>query len=290
MSIINFGSYCIDNVYSVSHFVRPGETLPSLDYQIHPGGKGLNQSLALTYAGVAVKHAGKVGRDGLWLKDLLSEAGVDTSLTQVIDAPTGHANIQVTPEGENAIVIYGGANKAIERQDVVDALADVSPGEYILVQNETSCLVDVLELATEKKQRVIFNAAPMTAEVNSCPLHLIEFFVINQVEGEALSDKQGTQDILDALMDRFPESKIVLTLGDEGAIYRDATRQISQAAFPVDAIDSTGAGDTFTGYFFAGLIQGLRVEKCLQNACRAAAICVTREGAASSIPRLEELA
>lgn len=290
MSIINFGSYCIDNVYSVPHFVRPGETLPSLDYQIHPGGKGLNQSLALTYAGVAVKHAGKVGRDGLWLKDLLSEAGVDTSLTQVIDAPTGHANIQVTPEGENAIVIYGGANKAIERQDVVDALADVSPGDYILVQNETSCLIDVLEIAKEKKQRVIFNAAPMTAEVKSYPLHLVEFFVINKVEGEALSDKQDTHAILDALMDRFPESKVVLTLGAEGAIYRDATRQISQAAFSVQAIDSTGAGDTFTGYFFAGIMQGLKIKECLQNACKAAAICVTRKGAASSIPRLEELA
>ncbi len=290
MSIINFGSYCIDNVYSVPHFVKPGETLPSVDYQVHPGGKGLNQSLALVYAGAQVKHAGKVGRDGLWLKDLLDEAGVDTSLTRVIDAPSGHANIQVTPEGENAIVIYGGANKAIERQDIVDTLADASSGDYILMQNETSCLVDVIEIAAEKQQRVIFNAAPMTDEVNSYPLSLIEFFVINEVEGEALSNKQDTQDILDSLMDRFPKSKIVLTLGEDGAIYKDATQQISQAAFTVKAIDSTGAGDTFTGYFFAGVIQGLTVEECLENACKAAAICVTREGAASSIPRMAELA
>lgn len=289
MSIINFGSYCIDNVYSVPHFVKPGETLSSIDYQVYPGGKGLNQSLALAYAGIKLKHAGKVGKDGIWLKSLLTEAGVDTSLTQVVNSPNGQANIQVTPEGENAIVIVGGANKAIEEQDIVEALANVSPGDYLLIQNEISCLPELITIAAEKQQRIIFNAAPMTEDVPGYPLDLIEIFIVNEIEGKALSGKQDPQGILDTMINQFPNSRIILTLGEEGAIYKDSTRQISQAAFAVTAIDSTGAGDTFTGYFLAGLIQELPIEACLEDACKAAAICVTRKGAASSIPRQGEL-
>jgi ribokinase len=289
MNFINFGSYSIDNVYSVPHFVKPGETLPSLDYQVHPGGKGLNQSLALAYAGIKLKHAGKVGKDGLWLKSLLTEAGVDTSLTQVVDTPSGHANIQVTPEGENAIVIYGGANKSIEKQDIVAALANVSAGDYLLIQNEISCLPELIEMAARKQQRIIFNAAPITDEVVNYPLNLVEFFIVNELEGKAISGEVVPQDILDSLIDKYPESKIILTLGESGAIYKDRVQQISQAAYPVSAVDSTGAGDTFSGYFLAGFIQKMPIKACLEKACKAAAICVTRRGAASSIPRQDEL-
>jgi ribokinase len=289
MNVINFGSYCIDNVYSVPHFVKPGETLPSLDYQVHPGGKGLNQSLALAYAGINLKHAGKVGKDGLWLKSLLTEAGVDTSLTQIVDTPSGQANIQVTPEGENAIVIYGGANRSIEKQDIVAALANVSAGDYLLIQNEISCLPELIEMAARKQQRIIFNAAPITDEVVNYPLNLVEFFIVNEVEGKAISGEVVPQDILDALIDKYPESRIILTLGEGGAIYKDRALQISQAAFPVSAVDSTGAGDTFVGYFLAGFVQKTPIKECLENACKAAAICVTRVGAASSIPRQDEL-
>lgn len=289
MNVINFGSYCIDNVYSVPHFVTPGETLSSVDYQIHPGGKGLNQSLALAHAGVAVKHAGKVGKDGVWLKDLLADAGVDTSLTEVVDSPSGHANIQVTPEGENAIVIYGGANKTIEKPDIIKALASVTPGDYLLIQNETSCLPELIEFAARKQQRIIFNAAPISEDVLHYPLNLIELLVVNEVEGRKISGERDPQAILNALLHQFPESRVILTLGDKGAIYKDSTQQTSQHAYPVKAVDTTGAGDTFTGYFVAGYIQGRSIEDCLANACKAAAICVTRKGAASSIPRLDEL-
>jgi ribokinase len=289
VSIINFGSYCIDNVYAVPYFVKPGETLASVDYQVHPGGKGLNQSLALAHAGISLKHAGRVGHDGIWLKTLLSEAGVDTSLTQVVDIPTGHANIQVVPSGENAIVIYGGANKTLKRQDFIDALADTSPGDFLLIQNETSYLPDLINIAAEKNQRIIFNAAPITDEVSSYPLEKVEFFVLNEIEAEAISGKDKPQEIMDSLLARYPDSKIILTLGESGAIYRDKEQQYRQGAFKVKAVDSTGAGDTFTGYFFAGFMQGLSIEQCLENACKAAAICVGRQGAASSIPRLDEL-
>jgi ribokinase len=289
MRILNFGSYCIDNVYSVPHFVEPGETLPSLAYHIHPGGKGLNQSLALAYAGANVSHAGKVGIDGEWMKNLLMEAGVDTSLTQVVANPSGHANIQVTPKGENAIVIYGGANKTMETGDLISALDGSSPGDILLIQNEINCLPELIELASAKQQRIVFNAAPITEEVLSYPLEEIEIFTFNEIEGHALSGEESPQDILDSLIDRFPTSQLILTLGEQGAIYKSSKTQFSQPAYPVKAIDSTGAGDTFIGYYLAGYVQGLPIEQCLNNACKAAAISVTKEGAASSIPRNAEV-
>lgn len=289
MRVLNFGSYCIDNVYSVPHFVKPGETLPSSEYQVHPGGKGLNQSLALAHAGAIVSHAGKVGRDGEWMKNLLNTAGVDTRLTQVIDTATGHANIQVTPEGENAIVIYGGANQEIEHADLIEALEGSTPGDYLLIQNEINLLPQLIELAAEKQQRIVFNMAPFTEEVLSYPLRNIEFFIFNEVEGRGLSGEKETREMLDVLTARYQNSKLILTLGQQGAVYKDAEKEVRQSAYAVKATDSTGAGDTFVGYFLAGFIQDLPVKQCLENACKAAALSVTRKGAASSIPVQSEV-
>lgn len=287
--ITNFGSYCIDHVYAVPYFVKPGETLPSTDYQVHPGGKGLNQSLALAYAGCSVRHAGKIGNDGIWMKELLAEAGVDVSLTSIVETSTGHANIQVTPQGENAIIIYGGANKDISIKDIESVLSRVNPGDYLLIQNEISCLPELIEMAAEKQQRIIFNAAPITDEVTGYPLSLIEMFIVNEVEGEALTGEKETQNILDSMIDLFPSSSVILTLGEQGAIFRNGDDVVVQTANKIEAIDSTGAGDTFTGYFLANYIKGVEIQDCLRIACRAAEICVTRQGAASSIPRIAEL-
>lgn len=289
MKITNFGSCCIDNVYAVPYFVKPGETLPCTNYQVHPGGKGLNQSLALAYAGVRVRHAGKVGRDGVWMKDLMTEAGIDTDLLTVVDTPSGHANIQVSPDGENAIVIFGGANRTIEVQDIESVLADAEPGDFLLIQNEISCLGELIDAAHERKQRIVFNAAPMTAAVTDYPLDKIEFFIVNELEGAALAGTDQVDEILTAMKQRFPGARTILTLGEKGAVYFDGETHLSQAAFPVTAVDATGAGDTFTGYFIAGFVQGNPIQDCLELACKAAALCVTRPGAASSIPRLKEV-
>ena len=130
MTILNFGSCCIDNVYSVPHFAGPGETLPCSNFEVHPGGKGLNQSIALAASGAQVHHAGKVGKDGLWLVELLKSKNVKTESVYVDEGPSGHANIQVTPEGENSIVLFGGANKKITNEDIDKAL-EVQDYEYL---------------------------------------------------------------------------------------------------------------------------------------------------------------
>jgi ribokinase len=289
MKVINFGSLCIDNVYWVPYFVKPGETLPCTDYQVHPGGKGLNQSLALAKAGANVWHAGKVGEDGAWLKEILSQAGVDTRLTEIIGVPSGHANIQVTPNGENAIVLFGGANQSITADDIATVLPYGEKGDYLLVQNEVSCMPELLEHAHARGLKIAFNAAPITSKVLDYPLAAVDIFIVNEVEGEALSGESEPEMMVKALLELYPDAAIALTLGDKGAIYADRGRTIRQDATVVDATDTTGAGDTFTGYFLAELIREEEISGCLATACKAAAICVTRHGAATSIPRREEL-
>lgn len=289
MKVINFGSLCIDNVYQVPYFVKPGETLPCTDYQQHPGGKGLNQSLALAKAGATVWHAGKVGEEGSWLKEILTRAGVDTRLTKIVGVPSGHANIQVTPDGQNGIVLFGGANQSVTTDDIETVLAYGDKGDYLLVQNEISCMPELLKLAQAKGLKIAFNAAPITRQVLDYPLETVDIFIINEVEGEALSGQKEPEEMLATLLRLYPASAITLTLGEKGAIYADQGGTIHQAGYAVTATDTTGAGDTFIGYFLAELLRQEDISSCLKTACKAAAICVTRHGAATSIPEREEL-
>jgi ribokinase len=289
MSILNFGSCCIDNVYAVPHFAQPGETLPCYSYEVHPGGKGLNQSIALAASGAAVRHAGRVGTDGQWLVDLLREHKVDTSFIQIGDGPSGHANIQVTPEGENSIVLFGGANQNITPEDVDLVINSATEGEFLLVQNETSSLSNLIEQAAKKGLRIVFNAAPMTSAVNSLPLSSIELLIINETEGAELTGRTAPEEITDTLLSNYQELKVLLTLGAEGALFADSGNRIKQPALKVNAIDTTGAGDTFTGFFLAHYSRDHSIEDCLKVATKAASICVTRKGAATSIPELSEL-
>ncbi|MFT7219442.1 MAG: ribokinase [Candidatus Azotimanducaceae bacterium] len=289
MAVLNFGSCCIDNVYAVPHFVTPGETLPCDSFNIHPGGKGLNQSIALACAGAEVRHAGRAGKDGQWLVDLLTSRGVDTSLLVVDQGPTGHANIQVTPKGENAIVLFGGANRRIDTAQIDTVLSQAAAGDILLLQNEISHLGYLIEQASSKSIRIVFNAAPMTDSVKSLPLAALELLIINEGEGQALTGSNQAGDIIESLQQHHPELKILLTLGSNGSIYADKNSMHKQSAESVAAIDTTGAGDTFTGYFLAGYSKGLAIQDCLQTATRAAALCVTRPGAANSIPFLSEL-
>ena len=290
MKILNFGSCCIDNVYAVPHFVQPGETLPSTDFNIYPGGKGLNQSIALARAGATVQHAGKVGSDGIWLKVLLTETGVDSSRLQIGDGPSGHANIQVSASGENAIVIVGGTNRQITPDDFDDAFSGTQTGDFLLLQNEVSHLADIMREGHQRGLRIVLNAAPMTPEVLTFPLEFLEFLIVNETEAAMLLDQVVGPDLDKKLADRFPGTKIVLTLGDSGAIYRHGDELVKQAAFAVKALDTTGAGDTFTGYFLAAVMRGEEIQTCLEQASKAASIAVTRAGAATSIPDRSELA
>ena len=289
MPVLNFGSCCIDHVYSVPHFAAPGETLPCSDYQVHPGGKGLNQSIAMAAAGAKVRHAGKVGEDGRWLLELMASKNIDISMMKVDAGPTGHANIQVTPEGENSIVLFGGANRTITESDIDEALEEAHSGEFLLIQNEISALDYLIDRACEKEMRVVFNAAPMSGDVNALPLEAIELLVINEIEGFELTTKTVPDEIIATLSSRFSDTNILLTLGAAGSIYAGKGDSVFQPAMKVEAVDTTAAGDTYVGFFLAGYSAGNSVEECLALATSAAAVCVMRAGAATSIPSLGEL-
>ncbi len=287
--IFNFGSCCIDHVYAVPHFVQPGETLPATNYSVHPGGKGLNQSIAAAKAGASILHAGRIGPEGEWLKSLLNANQVDTTHLLVDETPTGHAIIQVVPEGENAIVIYGGANRCITSTDINNLFARLRPDDILLLQNEINLLPEILSAASQLGVATIFNAAPMTEEVLTYPLHTVHTFILNEGEAQALTGAAKTDEILDTMKSLYPDAALVLTLGREGAIYQLGETKVVQSGFEVEAVDTTGAGDTFTGYYVAGLLREDNIQNRLQTACRAAAMSVTRNGAASSIPDRSEL-
>jgi len=290
MRLLNIGSINIDHVYEVDHFVRPGETLTGLSYNVFAGGKGFNQSVALARAGATTLHAGRVGRDGEWLVRQLQEEGVDTTHVNVDALPTGHAIIQVVPSGENAIVLYGGANRAVTESDLASALSSCSPGDYLLVQNETTLVAQAIQEAHERGLRIVFNPAPMTGEVHHYPLRLVDIFILNEIEAEGLTGRTGPDDVRVRMSERFPEAATVLTLGDKGAVYLDADSEHHEPALVVKAVDTTAAGDTFIGYYLAALMRSGDPAEALSQGCRAAAVCITRAGAADSIPRRQDLA
>ena len=289
MRITNIGSCCIDHVYSVPHFVMPGETLTSTSYAIHPGGKGLNQSLALAKAGAEVHHAGMIGQDGVWLKERLEKFGVNTQCLAVTNAPTGHASIQINPEGENAIVITGGANRQIEASDIQGWLAHIEPDNYVLIQNEISNLDAVFEASAAAKQRLIFNTAPMGSNVMDLPLEQVELFILNEIEAHAITGENDPKHILAAMIELYPAASTILTLGAAGAIFKNRQEELHQSAIEAEVIDTTGAGDTFTGFFLAHYASKRPIAECLSMAAKAASICVARPGAATSIPDLSEV-
>ena len=281
--ILNIGSLNLDYVYAVPHFVEPGETLLSGRRDVFPGGKGLNQTVAAARAGAKVYHGGAVGVDGDMLLDLLRSAGADVSTVARVDVPTGHAIIQVSPQGENAIIILGGANRAVSPETVEKALDKVEKGDILLLQNEINGLDPIIRRAAEKGLRILFNPAPMEAAVKELPLHLLDTLVVNEGEGKALAGD------MDALRAAYPDQKILLTKGSRGASLWTGAELLFQPASPVKAVDTTAAGDCFLGYYAAGLAEGLPYGDALRLATAASALAVQRQGAAPSIPVRREV-
>lgn len=290
MNILNIGSLNLDYTYAVTHFVKGGETLASLSREVHCGGKGLNQSIALARAGAQVYHAGCIGADGGILKNILCDSGANVSLVKEVDTATGHAIIQVDPCGQNCIIIFSGANNAISESDIDGYLADFDKGDILLVQNETSSLSYAIEQAAKKGMRVALNPSPISNElINSPALKYVSWFILNELEGYALSGEREAEKICTALHEKYPKSRIMLTLGADGCIYYDGETFARHGIYPVTAVDTTGAGDTFAGYFIGCMARGETLERTLTLSSMASAISVSRPGAASSIPTLQEV-
>ncbi len=288
--VLSFGSLNLDLVYQVDHIVRPGETIDASDVQTHCGGKGLNQSIALARAGADVAHAGIVGEDGQALLDALAGAGVDTGRVRTEPGKSGHAIIQVDAAGQNSIVLFGGSNRRVTQAYIDEALDGYGAGDVILLQNEVNMLPEIVSSAAARGMRVVLNPSPFDARVGECDLGLVWLFFVNEIEGEQLTGESDPERILDVFSRRYPDAIVVLTLGADGAIAQFGDRRIAQPAVPAHVVDTTGAGDTFTGFFLAEYLRAGDVARALLVAAQASSIAVSRPGAAPSIPTLAEVA
>ena len=289
MRVLNFGSLNIDYVYRVDNFLKPGETKAAQSLTVFAGGKGLNQSLALARAGVDVAHAGKVGAEGAFLVEKLRAAGVDTSRIGISGQANGHAIIQVDDSGRNCILLFGGANKDMDNDFIARSLAGFGAGDVLLLQNEISSIGAIITAAKNQGMTIAMNPAPFDGEIAKYPLDMIDIFILNEIEASDLVDESDPEKAAAVLGNRFPEAKIVVTLGAEGSLCVESGATFRQKAYKVKAVDTTAAGDTFTGYFLAGLIEGMDVGRALDLGAKAAAICVTRMGAADSVPLRSEV-
>ncbi len=289
MKILNFGSCNIDYVYSMDHIVRVGETLSTYKLETFEGGKGLNQSIAIARAGAKVYHAGCVGEDGKMLTDLLERSGVDLTYVKTVEGKNGHAIIQVSGKGENSIFLYGGSNEMVTTDFVDSVLADFSEGDIILLQNEISSVPYIIDKAYEKKMCIVFNPSPFTDEIKKLDIGKLSYVLINEVEASEFSGQNDPEASLSYFESNYPNLKVILTLGSKGCIYLENGTRYRRYAYKTDVVDTTAAGDTFTGYFVAGICDGIDTENNLKLASAAAAITVSRMGAAPSIPCRDEV-
>ncbi len=290
--VVCYGSLVRDMIYRVPHFVNPGETLPAKELGVFHGGKGFNQAIALKRAGLPeVCLSGARGSDGLDFKEYLETEGVKCDFLYPLDVPQGHAVIQVTPSGQNAIVHFGGSNHCVPKKLVEDLDAFLSAGDWFIAQNEVNLLPEIMNELADKGVVIAFNPSPCDDSIKALPLEKTSYLIVNEVEGATISGVPSDRpvDILKSMREKFPNTKTILTLGENGAYYDDGKEVVRQEAYPVKAVDSVGAGDTFAGYFFASVIGGLAPKDALSLASIAAAISVTRSGAAPSIPTLKEV-
>ena len=289
MKALNFGSLNLDYVYQVDHFVRPGETLDALRQTVNPGGKGLNQSVALAKAGGSVWHAGCVGQGGGMLRQALESYGVDTAYLRETETLQGNAVIQVDRSGQNCILLYGGSNRCLTEAQISETIAQFSPGDWLILQNETNLLPELVDAGFTKGMRVVLNPSPYNESIAQVDLSKVSWLLVNEVEAKQCSGTDEPEKVWAYLHERYPSLSLLVTLGGDGSAAFTGTERVRQAAFPVKAVDTTAAGDTFTGYFIAGLMEKRPLAECLRRASMAAAVSVTRPGAAPSIPEKEEV-
>ncbi|WP_104491669.1 ribokinase [Paracoccus denitrificans] len=283
MTIYNLGSINIDHVYRLPALPRPGETLHAQSYAQGLGGKGANQSVAAARAGADVVHLGAMAASDGWVLGRLAEAGVQTSaIARLPDIATGHAIILVDTAGENSIVLHGGANLALPA--TLASGIGFGPDDILLMQNETNLQAETAALARRAGARVIYSAAPFSIAALREVLPHVSILSVNEIEA---------RDTFAAFGEDLPVEGLLVTRGAEGAEFRDLRggQAWHQPAFAVEAVDTTGAGDCFTGWFAAGLARGENPPTALRHAAAAAALQVTRRGAGDAMPdRTEVLA
>ena len=285
-SVLVAGSANLDFVVRASHVPAPGETVLGRGFATFPGGKGANQAVAAARAGGApVRMLLALGHDASAapIEDSLRSAGVQLHVVRSDSEPTGCAFICLSDDAENAITVAPGANNAL-RDEHLPSLAGVS---HLLLQLETP--IDTVTAHARRARaagvKVVLNAAP----ARSLPAELLDatdILVVNEGELAAIA---GTNDGVEAALASIAVPCVVVTLGRQGCLARHGQTLIRQAAFPVHAVDTTAAGDTFCGTLVAALSRDEPLGQAMRRASAAAALACTRVGAQASIPQAQDV-
>jgi len=285
MKKLVLGALNIDRVYSVEELVRPKETIAAVKYESFCGGKAFNQAVAFARAGSEVFIAGIIGYDGGVFLDALNADGIRTDYLQKAELPNGHALIQVDRDGQNCIIIVGGSNAEISENYIDEVLDGFSQGDLIVLQNEVPCIQYAIEEAGRRGLFIAFNPSPIDDKAKSYDYNKVDLLIVNELEGAVLSGFESETDILESLKKRYPNLSILLTKGENGSVFVDERGELFKSdAIPCKALDTTAAGDTFSGYFLDEFFRSNDPQKALRIASVAASISVTRKGASSSIP------
>lgn len=287
MKILNFGSINKDFVYLVENFVQSGQTISSKKYEVFLGGKGLNQSVALAHSGANIYHAGCINKNDDSIIIQLNKWGVNTDNIIKVEDPTGHAIIQVNDNGENSIIIHGGANHSISSEQIENTLNKFKSGDILVLQNEINKIEEIINRGYEIGMKIFLNPAPFTKEIINYPLQKLDTLIFNESEGFGLSSgEQDKTKILKYLSKKYPSTKLLLTLGKKGSIYIYNNKVIEIPANKVNSVDTTAAGDTYIGYFISSYYKNNEIKESMEIASKAASISTTKMGGAISIPKL----
>lgn len=291
LKIINFGSLNIDHVYNVDHIVRKEETIRANKVNFFPGGKGLNQSIALAHSGASVYHAGCVGiNDGGYLLNILEKNGVNVSLIRKKEVPTGSAFIQVAPDGSKSIIVCGGANFLITDDQIDYTVAQLRRGDILLLQNEINGIEKIIEKALTCGAKIALNCSPFSNELKKLPLGELSYIFLNRQEASEFTGVSplDIEALISAIKATFPKAETVMTMSTKGAMLITGNDTIYQPIYEAEVKDKTAAGDALIGFYLGTEMEGATPKDALMIAARAASICVSRAGAASSIPMIEE--
>lgn len=291
MKILNFGSLNIDFTYLVDHIAIEGETISARERHIYCGGKGLNQTLAIARSGKNIWHAGAIGKsDGEILFNILKESNVKLDfLERIEETSSGHTIIQVDRNGQNCIVVFGGANQRITRKQINYTLKNFSENDFILLQNEINEGPYIMERAHAKGMKIVLNPSPFDNKINLLPLEYVDFFMVNEIEASKLIKSSSDEELLDNFVEKYPHSHIIMTVGHRGAYYAYKNLREHYGIFDVPRVDTTAAGDTFTGYFISAISENKSPLECLEFASAAASLAVSKTGASTSIPTKKEV-
>ena len=296
-NILVIGSSNTDLVIQTSHFPEPGETVMGGVFSTFAGGKGANQAVAASRLGAKVTFVARVGNDGFGRQaiDSFDKEGITTSHIFIDEnEPTGVASIIINKDGENTIVVAPGANNMLSKTDIEAIVSLVEATDIVLVQLEVplETVTFVIQLAHKLHKKIILNPAP-AVKLDYNLLSYLDIITPNESEtkillGKKVSDLKSASEAAQVFLDKGVKN-VVITLGKQGAFFKNDHEEYLIPAIKTEVIDTTGAGDTFNGALAVAISEGKSWRDALDFSNKAAAISVSRLGAQSSIPFRKEI-